>query len=222
MRNGELVGVLAGVIALAEDNLVTPSLHDNLPRDTAAVLVDENGEVIYPADRARAAAGTDWERAIAAAASGASGTLTGQANGQEALFAYSPVKASTRYAVVFSWPWSTLTANVRQEAFALGGGLLLGLLLAVLAGVMLSGYLTRPLQALGDAATRIARGEPVPASEVPRGPQTQEVSALVAAFRRMETSIRQRDQELREGAALLEQRVRDRTAQLSETQQALV
>src|SRR5262245_13188603 len=39
-RGGELAGVLAGVIALGEENLVTPSLHENLPRDTDAVLVD--------------------------------------------------------------------------------------------------------------------------------------------------------------------------------------
>src|SRR5262249_44816463 len=83
-------------------------------------------------------------------------------------------------------------------------------------------YLTRPLQALGDAATRIARGEPIPSAEMPRTARTQEVSALVAAFEHMETSIRQRDQELREGAALLEQRVRDRTQELSAAQQALV
>ena len=38
----------------------------------------------------------------------------------------------------------------------------------------------------------------------------------------MEKSIRQRDQELRDGAALLEQRVRDRTAELLATQAALV
>jgi signal transduction histidine kinase len=222
IRNSEVVGVLAGVIALREDNLVTPSLHDNLPRDTEAVLVDEAGEVIYPPDRARAAAGTDWERAIAAAASGATGTLSGQSRGQEALFAYSPVRASTRYAVVFSWPWSTLTRNLKQEALGLGGALLFGLVLALLAGIMLSAYLTRPLQALGDAATRIAHGEPMPSAEMPRAAQTQEVSALVAAFEHMETSIRQRDQELREAAALLEQRVRDRTQELSAAQQALV
>src|SRR4051794_29164014 len=54
VRGGELVGVLAGVIALGENNLITPALHENLPRDTDAVLVDEEGQVIYPPDRARA------------------------------------------------------------------------------------------------------------------------------------------------------------------------
>ena len=46
--------------------------------------------------------------------------------------------------------------------------------------------------------------------------------ALIAAFEHMETSIRQRDDELRESAALLEHRVRDRTQKLVATQEALV
>jgi signal transduction histidine kinase len=221
-RGGSFAGALVGVIALSENNLITPALHDNLPRETDAVLVDEAGQVIYPPDRARAAEGSDWARAVAAAASGTSGTLRGQANGEEALFAFSPVRAATHYAVVFSWPWRTLTVNLKQQAFTLAGLLLFGLVLASIAGVMLSAYVARPLQALAASAIRIARGEPVPSAEMPRAAGTEEVSALVAAFEHMETSIRQRDQELREGAALLEQRVHDRTRELVATQQALV
>ena len=67
------------MIALAEDNLIAPALHENLPRDTDAVLVDESGRIIYPPDRARAADGSGWAEAIAAAARGASGTLTAEA-----------------------------------------------------------------------------------------------------------------------------------------------
>ena len=51
---------------------------------------------IYPTDRARAADGSGWAAAIAAAARGASGTLTADANGQQALFAFSPVHAATQ------------------------------------------------------------------------------------------------------------------------------
>jgi signal transduction histidine kinase len=221
-RGGRFAGALVGVITLSETNLISPSLHDNLPPETDAVLVDGNGEVIYPPDRARAADGSDWARAIAAAASGASGTLRGQAAGEQALFAFSPVRASTNFAVVFSWPWRSLTANLKQQAYTLGGLLLFGLVLASIAGVVLSAYLTRPLQALAASAIRIARGEPVPSAAMPRAASTEEVSALVGAFEHMETSIRQRDQELREAAGLLEQRVRARTQELVATQRALV
>src|SRR4029077_6322478 len=67
-----------------------------------------------------------------------------------------------------------------------------------------------------------ARGERLTADQMPRARGTEEVAALVAAFEQMETSIQKRDHELREAAALLEQRVVDRTRELSAAQQALV
>jgi signal transduction histidine kinase len=222
VREGQFHGALVGVIAFSEDNVIAPALHENLPPETDAVLVDQHGEIIYPTDRARAAEGSDWARAIMLAAAGGAGTTTGEANGQDALFAYAPVKASTKFAVVFSWPWRALTANLKQQAFTLGGFLLFGLLLAGAASVVLSGYLSRPLQVLGEGAIRIARGERVPAEQLPRAGGTEEVAALVAAFEHMESSIQKRDQELRDGAALLEQRVAARTRELSAAQQALV
>ena len=48
MREKRFAGALVGVIALAEDNLIAPALHDNLPQDTDAVLVDTSGQIIYP------------------------------------------------------------------------------------------------------------------------------------------------------------------------------
>jgi signal transduction histidine kinase len=221
-RGGRFTGALVGVISFSGNNVIAPSFQDNLPRETDAVLVDASGEVIFPTDRARASDGSDWSRAIELAAAGGSGTMTGQAQGQEALFAYAPVRAGTKFAVVFSWPWHTLTANLKQQAYTLGGMLLFGLVLAGLASVVLSAYLARPLQVLSEGATRIARGERVPASQMPRAAGTEEVAALVAAFEHMETSIQKRDQELRDAAALLEQRVVDRTRELTVAQQALV
>jgi signal transduction histidine kinase len=221
-RSGRFAGALVGVISFAGENVIAPSLQENLPVETDAVLVDETGAVIYPTDRARAAEGSDWSRAIELAAAGGSGAMTGQAQGQEALFAYAPVKAGTKFAVVFSWPWHTLTTNLKAQAFTLGAVLLFGLLVAGLASIALSAYLARPLQVLADGATRIARGERVPAAQLPRASGTEEVAALVGAFEHMESSIQKRDQELRDAAGLLEQRVADRTRELTAAQQALV
>jgi hypothetical protein len=158
-RGTRFMGALVGVISLGDTNLITPALLENLPPATDAVLVDKTGAIVYPPDRARAAVGSGWERAIAASTTGMTGALSGEANGQESLFAYSSVRAGTPYALVFSWPWSALTANLRQQAWTLAGILLFGLVLAAIAGLALSAYLTRPLEALGDAAIRIARGE---------------------------------------------------------------
>ena len=226
IHNGRFAGALVGIIALGENNLIAPTFHENLPRQTDAVLVDidavADGQVIYPPGRPPVAAGSGWAQAIAAAVWGGSGTLIGEANGQKTLFAYSPVGAATRYAVVFAWPWRTLTANIEQQGVTLGGILVFGVVVASIAGLLLSAYLTRPLRALADGAIRIARGEPVPAAGTPQPAGTEEISALLGAFAHMERSIQKRDQELREAAGLLEQRVADRTAELYAIQAALV
>ena len=124
--------------------------------------------------------------------------------------------------MVFAWPWRTLTGNLERQGVTLGGILLLGIVIAAIVGIWLSTYLSRPLQALAAGASRIARGERVPAAERPRAAGTEEISSLLGAFERMETSIQKRDQELVHAAALLEQRVRDRTQELVATQAALV
>jgi len=186
------------------------------------MLIDESGRIIYPPGRVLASSGSDWERAVRAATSGVPGTLSGEANREEALFAYSPVRAATRFSVVFAWPWSALNANLRQQVWTLAGILLFGFVVAVIAGLTLAAYLTRPLHALGESAIRIARGERLPSVRPPFPGRTEEVRALVAAFEHMETAIRQRDDELREAAAMLEHRVRDRTQKLVATQEALV
>ena len=74
VRDGVFAGALVGVIALGEDNLITPALHDNLPRETDARADRRRArQVIYPPGRARPPAGSDWARAIAAARAAAPG-----------------------------------------------------------------------------------------------------------------------------------------------------
>ena len=91
MRSGRFVGALVGVIALGENNLISPTFRENLPHDTDAVLIDQDaefgtpGRVIYPPGRPRVVGGSGWAQAIAAASQGASGTLIGEAGGQRAL-----------------------------------------------------------------------------------------------------------------------------------------
>ncbi|HVY40322.1 MAG TPA: sensor histidine kinase [Polyangia bacterium] len=223
VRGAVFAGALVGVIALAENNLISPTFHENLPPHTDAVLIDEvDGTVIYPPGRATPADRSGWADAIGAARSGATGTLIREAGGQKMLFAYSPVGAATRYAVVFAWPWRVLTANIEQQGATLAGILVFGIIVALFAGLALSAYISRPLQALADGAIRIARGQPRLPDTAPRPAGTEEISTLLGAFRQMEQAIQKRDQDLREGASLLEQRVRDRTQELVATQAALV
>jgi signal transduction histidine kinase len=189
-RGPRFAGALVGVIALGEDNLITPTLRDNLPQHTEALLVDAKGRVIFPPDRYQATPSSDWAEAIGRAVGGGSGAMSGVADGVDSLFAYAPVQASTGYAVVFRWPWSSLAVSVRHQAWALATILIVGILVALLVALLLSIYLTQPLKSLDAAARRLARGEhPEP---MPTAQRSDEIGALVQAFEHMEQSIRAR------------------------------
>jgi len=222
LRHGVFAGALVGIIALGDANIITPVLRDHLPPGTDGILIDAQGAVVYPAERIAAAAGTDWGRAIEQARHQAPGTLFGRVDGQEALFAWAPVQAGSGYSIVFAWPWRMLNVNLQRQLAALFGVLVFGFVVASVAGLVLSTYLTRPLVALAASAARIARGEPLPDVALPKPSRAAEVGALIAAFEKMETAIEKRDQELREGAASLERRVKERTQELVEPQKALV
>ena len=221
-QNGIFGGALVGVVSLEDANLITPALRDNLPPQTDSIMIDAEGAIVFPPDRAVAGVGTDWAWIIQVARAGSSGTSFGESEGEEFLFAWAPVQASSGYVVVFAWPWQALNVNLRKQVVTLFGVLVFGVLLASLTGVVLAAYLTRPLEALGMAAARIASGTLWPDAEFPKSARATEVVALIAGFQRMETAIGQRDQALREAASLLEERVTTRTRELVETQKALV
>jgi signal transduction histidine kinase len=221
VRGKAFIGALVGVIAVDQANVVVSALRNGLPPDVEAMLVDGDGRIVFPTDRERAVPDSDWARAISAATSGSPGTLTDRSSGDESIFAFAPVEASTGCAVILRRPWRVLVVHIRQQVVVLIGVLVVGTLFAALLGILLAAYLTRPLEALSRSAARIALGLHEPAGETRPAPGG-EIGALMQAFQDMEQSIRQRDQDLRDAAALLEQRVQDRTRELTAAQQALV
>jgi signal transduction histidine kinase len=196
IRSHAFAGVLVGMIALDQANLITPSLRDDLPPHTESVLVDGAGRVVFPPDRLVAAPSSDWSQAIARALRGTAGTFNGRAGGEESLFAFAPVKSGSGFAVVFRWPWSSLVADLRREAYLLFGILALGIVVAAGVGLLLAAYVTRPLAALSESAGRIARDEDPTKLHLPPA-SGDELGALVRAFEHMAEAIRGRDHELR-------------------------
>jgi signal transduction histidine kinase len=221
-RSGVFGGALVGIITLGQDNLITPALRDNLPPETLAILVDREGHVVFPTDAGAAAPASSWERAIHAATHGSSGTLRGHGDGHDSLFAYAAVGAATGYSVVFRWPWSNLTANLRQQVGALFATVMFGIALATLFGVAIATYVTGPLKALGETASRIARGEYPRPGELAGQGGSDELGAFMRAFRHMGESLQKRDIELSQAAALLEERVAERTRELEHAQKQLL
>jgi signal transduction histidine kinase len=195
VRGGQFVGALVGVISLAQNNLITPALRENLPPLTEALLIDGDSHIIYPTDASRAAPESGWAEAIGQATLGASGTLRASAQGEDSLFAFAPVGAGTHYAVVFRWPWSSLVTDVRHQAWALVGVLIFGIVIAAVVGLMFAAYLTRPIKALADQADDIARG-------LYRGEGTDEIGTLVKAFQQRQNELVRAHEALGQAAQL--------------------
>lgn len=222
LRRKHFVGALVGVIALEQTNIVIPSLREDLPPDTDALLVDKAGRVIFPTDRVAVAPNSEWAMVVRAADHAESGTLSGLSGGEDSLFGFATVQASSDFIVIFRRPWSVLSANLRDQARFLAGVLLFGVVIASGAGLFLSAYLTRPLELLRASAARIAMGAQRPPDEGHVLRRSDELGALVEDFLLMERAIEDRDQELRGFANSLERRVVERTAELEATQKALV
>jgi signal transduction histidine kinase len=222
VRKRAFVGALIGIITLDEVNVIVPSLRDNLPPNTEALLVDKTGHVIYPTDRALVAPSSVWASVVRDAAHAESGATSGAAGGEDSLFGFATVQARSDFIVVFRRPWSALIADVQRQVWALAGILLFGVVVASGAGLWFSAFLTRPLRLLSASAARIGTGQEGPGDEVKKLVGGDELGALVHDFLDMEKRIAERDRELREAANTLEKRVAMRTRELEAAQQALV
>lgn len=222
VRKRRFVAALIGIIALDQTNIIVPSLRDNLPASTEAILADKTGRVIFPTDRALVAPNSQWASVLKAASGAESGSMSGQAGGEDSLFAFAAVQAHSDFIVIFRRPWWVLIENVQRQAWVLAAILLFGVMVASGAGLWLSAYLTRPLGLLRASAVRIATGQGGQSTFLHELVEGDELGALVHDFLEMERSIVERDRELREAANTLEQRVAERTVELEAAQTALV
>ena len=218
-RQDRFVGLLVGVVALGEDQLVTPLLRDNLPPHTEAIFVDREKRVLYPPGRAALERG--FVEAAARIEKGA-GTLHVESEEGEALFAFAPVGADSPYGVVFRWPWFELIRGLQRQMLKLVLILAAGTVLAGGLGLWLSSYLTRPLSILSATAKNLAAGKWSDLSALSRDDEVDEIGDLMRAFRNMAGAIKRRDEELVKAAEELEARVELRTRELAQAQEALL
>lgn len=115
------------------------------------------------------------------------------------LAAYAPLRSpdgriiGMLYLGLLEQPYADLT---RRLVLSYMGTVALVGVVAILLGLLLLGYIVRPLSALDQAAIKIAEGDWEPRLET--GSRFHEVDSLVKAFKRMQAAIVQRDQALRE------------------------
>jgi nitrate/nitrite-specific signal transduction histidine kinase len=175
-----------------------------LDRKGNAHIIDGSGRVIY--DSSTDQAGQDFHDHPVAdlALSGNSGALrTPSAGGVDVLASYSPIP-NTDWKLVIEEEWSTLMAPLRNFAALLALLLSLGVIVPALVVAAGMQRVTRPINALVDAARQVARGD---FGRTVRADTGDELEMLAEQFNRMSA-------ELQASYTQLERRVEARTHEL--------
>jgi len=126
-------------------------------------------------------------------------------DGRSVLSASAPV-APLGWSVLIEQPWTEVFEPLRASALRTLSLTLFGVILAVLLSLVLARRMTRPIQALQQGAARIGAGDLGHRLEVKTG---DEIETLAEQFNTMTS-------QLRESYANLEQKVEERTRELSE------
>jgi signal transduction histidine kinase len=176
-----------------------------------AYVVDADGRLIAHPDISLVLRNTDMSRLaqVRSARAGAASEEVQQADdisGHKVLTAYAPV-SPLGWTVFVETPieeaYAPLYASIQRTGFVLLGALAL----AFVAGMFLAGRMVVPIQALRAGAARIGRGDLSQRINIKTG---DEVEALADQFNEMAGR-------LQESYAGLEQKVEDRTRELSES-----
>src|SRR5262245_44112712 len=133
-------------------------------------------------------------------------TIARDLKGVEVLTAHSRI-SSLGWIVFVEQPVTEALASVRASAYRIVGLVLGGIALSIVASVVLARRLARPIQQLQESAARIGAGEMDHQITLHTG---DELEALADEFNRMTGR-------LRESYVTLEQKVDDRTRELSES-----
>jgi two-component system NtrC family sensor kinase len=228
-KRGAADGVLRGIIDLRNDKIISPAITEGLTAGTEAMVVTADGSVVYPAhfDRTKG-----WQLATTAVKAAKAGTFVMKEAGERWLYAYAPV-AHAPLGLAFRWRYSALDKSLEKQLRLLMEILAAGGVVAILLGLGSARFLTRPLQALVEAvrelgASRVS-GEAMPASPVPVAGRSDELGELARAFEDLRGKLAEGDEihradlvRIRDLASSLEERVRERTAELETAQRSLL
>ena len=224
LRNEHFSGALVGILDRPRSERLARDPRLNLTHSgSAAVLSRDRTARLEIGD----AAGVAALRASRAAELGLLGRTGRQwvvdSEGRGWLLAYAPIP-SVHWALVLREPRDELDDDLTHQLQILLALLVVGAGLALIAGWSVARLITSPLIALSVKAQDIAAGnfgDPRSPS-TPDGTARDELQAFSQAFARMEQAIALRDREIREASANLEQKVQERTAELRQTQDALL
>jgi PAS domain S-box-containing protein len=121
------------------------------------------------------------------------------------------------FAVAITAPWDSISEPTRQSLLLLVGVGSVLVVLGLLGALVVSGSISRPIEALAAAARRLGEGEPIPA--IPGG--LIEADEVARAMSSASKTLIERRAALSDMNATLAARVEARTAELAEANRAL-
>lgn len=219
------------VINLYADHLF--SLIGPLPPAAEAWLVDEQGTYAgyvgasatgreaYALAKARPLA-TDYSPQELAALQGP-GERVATARTAEAIVSRASIRFDGRapdrtWSLLISQPRAPIDAPIRRATGLLGAGVAVVLVAAAILGVLLAGYVARPIESLRQATREIAGGDLSRRVEITTG---DEIEDLAVDFNEMRDRLREAQERLARWNVELEQEVRRRTDELRQLQRNL-
>lgn len=214
-------------LSLAEIQKRVERLH--LGRQGFIMVVDDLGRLVAHPNRRLARdrrnfGGLSLLKGRLGTTSPAAGSLVMPGYG-EMLGALAPVPNS-RWAVVVAQPMEEALQPVRQLGWRLGGWLVFSLLVAVLAGMLLAGRISRPILSLVRKAKEIGRGNLAARIRYFGSDELGDLSlsfnSMGEQLQRQRARIDAQTEEIRFWNLELQRRVDERTRELQQTQEQLV
>ena len=209
--NGTVVGVLSADICFTR---IMVSVMD--------IYVGKNGNVVVVADNGRVVAHTRMKQVpeldltrltvVAAVLAGEEGTMKGYTDelGREVLGSYMPIK-ELGWGVLIQRPLADIDAEVGQLRTTIMLVTIASVLLAMLAGWLMSRQIAKPIGQLARASERVAQGDLSTSVDVK---SSNEIGVLAHSFNQMIVSLRKSRDDLQQWGEELEKKVKERTTDL--------
>ncbi|MDY6874767.1 MAG: ATP-binding protein [Chloroflexota bacterium] len=211
MDNGTVVGVVSADISFRR---VMLSVMD--------IDVGKNGSVAVVASNGRVVAHTYMEQlpelnlskspAVEAVLDGQEGAIQGYTDelGRQVFGSYSPIW-DLGWGVLIQKPLADIDAEIGQLRTTILWATIGAVLLAVLAGWLMSRQITKPIYQLASASERIAHGDLSTPVEVK---SSNEIGVLAYSFNQMMVSLKRSRDELERWSQELDKKVQERTVEL--------
>jgi signal transduction histidine kinase len=149
---------------------------------------------------------------VKAVLSGQKGVMKGYVDelGREVLGSYMPIW-DLGWGVVVQRPLTDISTEVEQVRNTIFIAIIISVLLAILAGWLMSEKISKPINLLANASEKVAQGDLHTLVNIK---SSNEIGVLASSFNQMVVSLRKSRNELRQWGKKLEERVAKRTKEL--------